>query len=124
MTCSNSVAHAREVVRRAPIFAFRDIGQRDSEVRAQAFLYCLVCGDVLIAGAKFKCRPSSDRGSTRPEEDERSLAQDVGLVVLVPAQETDREEKDIDALLFLGGLGVAIDGEQAFFELLLVEVGL
>ena len=123
VTCCNGLAYSREIVRRAPIFAFRDIGQRDAEVRAQAFLYCLVCGDVLFAGAKFKCRPSQVACQRDGNENKRSLARNVGLFVLVPAQKPNREEKDIDALLFLGCLGVAINGEEAFFELLLVEVG-
>ena len=71
----------------------------------------------------MKGRPSQVACQRDGNENKRSLARNVGLFVLEPAQKPNREEKDIDALLFLGCLGVAINGEEAFFELLLVEVG-
>ena len=43
------------------------------------------------------------------------------MIVLVPSQETDREEEDVDTLLFLGGLCVAKNRKEALFELLFVE---
>ncbi len=49
-------------------------------------------------------------------ENKRSLTQNIGLFVLVPAQKPKREDCSYSAVL-------AVDGEKAFFELLLVEVG-
>jgi hypothetical protein len=69
----------------------------------------LVGSDVFVMGTKVERGAAQVADQRDGNEDERGFAHDVGLIVLVPTQKADCEEENIDALLFLGGLSVAID---------------
>ena len=76
----------------------------------------LVGRDVLVADLQVECRASRIARQRNGNEDERSFAEDFGLIVLEPAQEPNCEEEDVYALFFLGDLRIAVDREQTLFQ--------
>ena len=99
-----------------PVVRFRNIGEADAEIAAQTFLQRLVGSDVVVAEAKIERRPLAVAHEVDRQQDQRRLAQRVRSLVLVPAQKSEGEKEDVDAALFLGGLGVAVNCVQAFLQ--------
>ena len=115
-------AHCSEIFGRSPLIVFWEIGQRYVEISAEALLNGLVGSDVVVTGMKVERGAAQVADQRDGNEDERGFAHDVGLIVLVPAQEADCEEENIDTLLFLRGLrfGQGYEGGEGVGEVLVV----
>jgi hypothetical protein len=74
----------------------------------------LVSREVIVTGAEVESRMPQVTSERNRDKDKRRFTHDLGLFVLIPAQESDREKQNVDALLFLGSLRVPMNCQKPF----------